>query len=331
MIQTIKSIGITVYIISILLLSSCVSVRTEFYRNETQYLYEEGVKLYKSGEYETARNNFEETIVLDPDYGPAHAALGNLAMIREDYRQAYIHYQEAIKHDPELKEEILPLLLTSDSYQQRAPLRKAGVSLASVYELLLASDFEGLNQLLKKDFPLELLAKDNLTLTPGELGELRYACFSLTNEMLSSYSSVSKMLIAYILFYSDTDHEQTITFVTALTQDTKIQSEAYVLLGRALERVGQKNRAVDAYLNAVKTGKSFEDVSHYLARLYEVDIATVLPDKEKNTTITAPTPVPIQFELAVSESSNSETESLIYESQEQETFTKSPSLSIGLQ
>lgn len=290
------------------LVGGCTQVRTEFYRNETSHLYEEGVQLYKQGEYENSRNNFEDIILLDPDYGPAHAALGNLAMIREDYRVAFIHYNEAITNDPELQEDLLPLLLNSDSYQQRAPLLKAGISLAQIYELVLAEEIVELNDLLVQELPLELLAKDTLSLTPGQFGELRQKAAEIA--LFDDFSLNSQLLFGYILFYSDDYNNLVGTLLEKINKDpgvTKlILQESLILLGRLQERSGKKNSAVDSFLAAVDAGKTMEDVAHYLARIYGVDIETILPDKEQNITIAVPKPEPVSFQVSSAEPTESQ-------------------------
>ena len=76
----------------LLLLQACSGLRTEIYREETLYRFNEACKLYKQGDYNAARSDLEDVIALDPDYGPAHAAMGNLALIGEDYSGAPVSY-----------------------------------------------------------------------------------------------------------------------------------------------------------------------------------------------------------------------------------------------
>ncbi len=114
-----------------LLFTGCTQLRTEFYRNETGHLYTVGCTLYSQGDYQAAREVFEELITLDPDYGPAYVSLGNLAMIDEQYEQACDYYERAIAHDPELEKDILPFLAVSTMHRERKPLVDRGIDLAS--------------------------------------------------------------------------------------------------------------------------------------------------------------------------------------------------------
>ncbi len=275
----------TNFIISLLLftffLSGCAHLRTEFYRDETKHLYETGCQFYKQGDYENSRTLFEETVSLDPDYGPAHAALGNLAMIREEYENAYNHYQQAISCDPELRKELLPFLMVSNMHKVREPLTKAGVDLAKIFPLFMADKKEELQLLFEEDLPIELLAKDSVSLTPGQLAELHQKASEVA--LYLPKSSSYRLFVSYLLFNSERFDQITGKLLGSIIRSTEGDQlqDAYVLLGRLHERMGDNNEAVDAYLAAVDAGKPLEDVAHYLARIYQVDIAKVIPEKNE--------------------------------------------------
>lgn len=264
-------------LLCILLLSGCTALRTEFYREETKYLYEIGCQSYKQGDYDRARLSFNQVIDVDPVYGPAYAALGNLAMIEENYDQAFALYTQAISCAPELEKDILPLLLSSEAHRQREPLVKAGVRLADLYRLFMAGEIEKAETILHLNLPLELIASDAGSLTPGQFQELRH----LSEELARNHSLPPRvsLLAAYIIFYAETDDNLVIELLSSPQPDShqQLRQEAYILLGRTLERVGRKNSAVDAYLAAVAQGKPLTEVAHYLARLYRTDIAAIVP------------------------------------------------------
>ncbi|MCB2217679.1 MAG: tetratricopeptide repeat protein [Desulfobulbaceae bacterium] len=276
--------------------SGCAAVRTEFYREETKFLYETGCQSYKQGDYADANRFFQQVIDLDPQYGPAHAGLGNLAMIDEDYQQAFVFYKQAITCDPELEDDLLPLLLSSDTHRQREPLVKAGVSLVDIYRLFMAEDIVRAESMLGRNLPLELLAADAVSITPGQLGELRHRSAELARH--HPLPSRVKLLVAYILFHAETEHQLIIELLSSLAQDDDDQQnrrEAYILLGRAMEHIGRKNSAVDAYLAAVEEGASLSAVAHYLARLYRVDIASVIPNPPLQVRAVPPEPDTIEL------------------------------------
>ncbi len=276
-------------------LVACAPLRSEFYRNETKALYEDAVRHYKEGDYDRARRSFEKVIQLDPDYGPAHAALGNLAMIEEDYDRAVASYQEALRQDPELEVELQPLLLTAESYQRQAPLIEAGIHLGQVYALVMEEDLATLNRRITPELPLELLASDPLNITPGQLGELRLKITELAAG--AELSDATRLLFAYILFPDGGLDKTTTALIAAITKgsEPQVRQQGFILLGRLKERAGYNNDAVDAFLAAVEAGSPIPEVAHHLARLYGVDIATVLPVKEPVKTIRRPPPDPVLF------------------------------------
>ncbi len=283
-------------VLFLLFVSGCGAIQTEFYREETLHLYNLGVEQYKNGEYQDAQQTFEQVVNMDPDYGPAYATMGNLAMIREDYGQAVKQYQQALQYDPELEVELLPLLLVSNQYRVRMPLKLAGVSLKEVHNLMLNDRQQDLEKLLQQNFPLELLANDTVSLTPGQLGELRRKAVQIASNQKGT--ARYKLFLGCLIFFSELDDllaEKVLT--TALMfAETKDQSEGYVILGRLYEKTGQLNKAVDSFLAAIAAGNSLEKVAHYLARIYKVDIATVLKTKDSTVIVEQTKPIGDQQE-----------------------------------
>lgn len=332
-IRTICPLCIIIFLFQIL--TGCSNVRTEFYREETKHLYTTGIELYKQGSYQEAQSAFVEVVELDPDYGPAHAALGNLAMIREDYQEALEHYRTAIEYDPELEEELLPLLLASTQHQVRQPLVDANVDLDKIHKLLLDENLSELEDVLKKDVPLQLLASDTISLTPGKLAELRRKAEDLSPTIDGSVRL--RLFLAHILFQSETNDPLTIDLLNRIVDNSSKQEQQgiHLLLGRLHERTGDPDQAVNDYLAAVNAGLPMSEVAHYLARIYKVDIATIMPEKAVKSD-PAPPPKIVSFSVSATSSvsffpnpgSSLEPEYII--SQPKTTTTPSASSSLSL-
>jgi tetratricopeptide (TPR) repeat protein len=281
MIYYLNLIRLPMLLLCVLVSTSCTQMRTEFYRNETQYLYEMGCTHYKQGEYETAQKVLEELITLDPDYGPAYAVLGNLAMIDEQYELAYDRYQLAISHDPELEKDILPFLMVSTMHKARKPLIDSGVDLAMIYPLMMDEKILEIETLLEQDIPLEILAKDSVSITPGQLGELRAKGAELVPKM-EGFANL-QLFTAYLLFYGDGNESIVEELLSTMIQAAhgSEKQETSVLMGRLQEKQGNYIAAAKWYLAAVQAGAAIEDVAHHLAKIYQVDLETILPPKNE--------------------------------------------------
>jgi tetratricopeptide (TPR) repeat protein len=259
------------------ILFSCSGLRTEIYREETLHRYNQACKFYKQGDYQTARSEFETIIGFDPDYGPAHAALGNLALIGEDYPSALIHYQAAVAADPELEIELQPLIMVASAHEVRVPLQKVGVGLDQIYQLIMADRRAEVEALLDQDIPLQLLANDTMGITPGKLGEMQHKIAETAYPSMGSMRY--RLFLGYLLFFGQIDD----ALATAMIQSAVIgaagrdRQDALVVLGQLQERRGEADAAVDAYLAAVDTGLPMTDVAPHLARIYRVDIETIMP------------------------------------------------------
>jgi Tfp pilus assembly protein PilF len=258
-------------------IQACSSFRTELYREETLHRYREACKCYQRGEYEAARTGFENVIAIDPEYGPAHAALGNLALIGENYSGAMAHYRAAVAVDPELETDLQPLIMVALAQLARAPLEQAGTSLAAIYPLMMEARMAALEDLLAKDISLPLLARDTLGITPGRLGELQQKAAALADPMRGSIRL--RLFLGYLLFAGRIDDAlATAMIVGAVAEaERRDQKEAYIVIGQLYERQGAANAAVDAYLAAVGAGLPLTAVAHHLARIYQVDMESILP------------------------------------------------------
>ena len=261
------------------ILFSCSGLRTEIYREETRHRYNQACKLYKQGDYQTARSELETIIGLDPDYGPAHAALGNLSLIGEDYSGALIHYQAAVAVDPELEAELRRLIMVARAHKEREPLQKAGVGLGQVYPLIMADRTAEVEALLDQDIPLQLLANDSMGITPGKLGELQHKIAETADPLMGSVRY--RLFLGYLLFFGHIDDALATAMIQSVFDEVsgRDRQEAWVILGQLHERREEANAAVDAYLAAVDAGLPMTDVAHHLARVYRVDIETIMPPK----------------------------------------------------
>jgi len=263
------------------ILFSCSGLRTEIYREETRHRYNQACKLYKQGDYQTARSELETIIGLDPDYGQAHAALGNLALIEEDYAGALAHYQEAVAVDSELETELRPLIMIAGAHQARAPLQKAGVGLDQIYQLIMADRRAEVEALLAKDISLQLLANDTMGITPGRLGEMQRKLAETANPMIGSVRY--RLFSGYFLFYGQNDDVLAKAMIQSAADEAagRERQQALIVLGKLHERQGEANEAVDAYLAAVDAGLPMTEVAYHLARVYRVDIESILQPTEE--------------------------------------------------
>jgi tetratricopeptide (TPR) repeat protein len=264
-------------VIAIFAVVACSGLRTEFYRGETRFLYEGGCQSYSQGNFDAARRAFESVLEFDPEYGPAHAALGNLDMIGEDYHAALNHYREALKTDPELGPNIKVLLDVAAVHAARALLTKTRIDLGKLYDLVITDRQRELEALLAEDVPLDLLASDTVSITPTQRDELQRKIMTMAQPGVGSPRF--RLWAGYLLFWAQTED----ALAAALLEDASIEvtgherQQAMLSLGRLYERMGRFSLAVDAYLGAVTAGQPKAEVAHHLARIYRVDLETILP------------------------------------------------------
>jgi len=275
---------------------ACSGFRTEIYREETFYRYSEACKLYKQGDYIAARYGLEDVIALDPAYGPAHAAMGNLDLIGEDYPNALIHYRMAVATDPELEAALRPLIMVAIAHKERGPLQQTGVGLAQIYPLIMEERWAELEAFLDKDIPLLLLANDTMGITPGKLGELQRKISLVADPFEGSVRC--HLFLGYLLFSGQTDDSLAIAVLHHAVGETtgRDRQETLVVLGQLHERQGETDTAVDAYLAAVDDGLPITEVAHHLARVYRVDIASIMPPHEGPAESAVP-PEPMRIEI----------------------------------
>ena len=270
------------------LLWSCGGLRTELYREETLHRYQGASKLYKAGDYAGAGEGFEAVIAMDPAYGPAHAALGNLSLIQEDYPGALSHYRQAIAADPELEADLQPFIMVAQAHKERASLKEAGISLNQLYPLIMGDRWAEVEAILDKGIPLRMLANDTMGITPGRLGEMRQKIAETVDPLEGSMRY--RLFAGYLLFYGQTDDDLAAALIGGAADEVagRERQEPLVVLGQIHERLGEPNAAVDAYLAAVDAGLPMTEVAHHLARVYRVDIETILPSENAGGEETAP-------------------------------------------
>ncbi len=279
-------------------LVGCSSIRTEFFRGETRYVYNRGCRQYKQGEYDAARESFKEVLVLDPDYGPAHGALGNLALAGASYDSALAHYHKALRVDPELEADLRSLIMVAATRAARKPLARENIDLKQVYLLAVADKQTELEALLSSVFPLDILANDTLSITPAELGELQLKAAAVADPGKGSVRY--RLFMAHVLFSARTDSALAAALIerAAPHAESDDKKRAYVLLGQVRERLGDFNLAVDAYLTAVNAGLPLTDVAHRLARIYTVNVESILPEKSTPEPVRPPVGT-LQIELTL--------------------------------
>jgi len=285
-------------ILILLFVQACGNLRTELYREETLHRYQAACRLYREGDYTGAGEGFEAVLSMDPDYGPAHAALGNLALIQEDYPGALSHYRAAVAAAPELEADLQPFIMVGQAHKERAPLQEAGISLNQLYPLIMGDRRAEVEVLLNKDIPLRLLANDTMGITPGRLGEIQHKIAETADSLAGSVRY--RLFAGYLLFFGQTDDDLAAVLVGGAADETagRERQEALVVLGQLHERRGEPNAAVDAYLAAVDAGLPMTEAAHHLARIYRVDIETILPSKDTAEEETAP-PDPMGVAISI--------------------------------
>jgi len=132
-----------------------------------------------------------------------------------------------------------------------------------------------LEGLLSTDVPLELLARDTISLTLKKLAELQKLIASHANRGRGSLRL--RLFYGLFLFYS---HEQDRLAAKVMEEVAKDlsgeeQQEAYIKLGRLYERTAQENKAISAYLKAVKAGRPMKEVTPLLADIYGVPVEEI--------------------------------------------------------
>jgi len=281
-----------------LILCGCGSLRTEFYRSETRYRYNYACQLYKQGDYRKARHAFEDVLTIDPDYGQAHSAIANIEFVEGNYQQALARYSTATKVAPELERSLRPYIQAAVLKVVRAPLESAGVGMLQVYQLMVAGEITEVENLLSKDFPLHMLAKDTAILTLPQINEL---CRRVLNEDSLINGSVRYQLFwAYFLFFNHERPDHVIYLIESTVRSAEIydQVRAYEILGKSRERMGDLNLAVDAYILAFKSGLPSSTANKHLRRIYNDDTVSIAliseEQKEYNHTVLGPS---VEFQL----------------------------------
>jgi tetratricopeptide (TPR) repeat protein len=71
---------------------------------EAQYLYKKAMEMYRLGKPESALKYFKQTIVIAPRYSKALFEMGNCLTKLGEHEEARVHYEQAFKIDPALKD-----------------------------------------------------------------------------------------------------------------------------------------------------------------------------------------------------------------------------------
>ena len=110
-----------VWIVLVLLVLGCTPLRSEFYRNQANFLYEGANKAYSAGRYDEAQKGYHEVIALDPTYCEAYVGLGHCAMLRGNQKEALAFYERAIALNPQLRPKLQELIFAASLGEQSAP------------------------------------------------------------------------------------------------------------------------------------------------------------------------------------------------------------------
>ena len=252
------------------LLSGCGGLRSEFFRRETQYLYNQGSRAYRSGEFDKARAYFRQVVKLDPGYARAHAGLGNTALVRGDFDEAEQRYRRAMELEPGLEKKLKPLLTACLEKKARQPLEKCGLDLGKVLALLSGDNGKGLDKALSRDVPLDLLSRDTLSLTLKELVKLRDIILEKARSGTGSYRC--RLFYGYFLFNSDGQERLAARVLEGVAEEAPVKErqKIYMMTGRLMEKMGENSRAAGAYLKAVDAGLPMSEAAPSLSRIYGV-------------------------------------------------------------
>jgi len=262
--------------LTITLASGCGVLCSGFYRGETHYLYNQGSHAYKAGEFDRARECFQQVVKVDPRYARAFAGLGNLALIKGDFDEAIRCYSQAMTIEPGLEKTLIPLVLVAKEQQARQPVVNCGVDLRRILTLLSNGRENELENLLSGNVPLELVAKDTLSLTLEELVKLR----TLVVERVDSGggSPRCRLFFGYFLFYADQRDWLAAKVLEDAAKDVsgRDQQDAYMITGKLFERMGQEKKAANVFLKAVKAGMPLAEVAPFLAKIYGIPVEKII-------------------------------------------------------
>lgn len=150
-----------------------------------------------------------------------------------------------------------------------------------VLTLLTNGTEDELENLLSKDVPLELVAKDTLSLTLEELLKLRALIVKRVDAGGGSHRY--RLFFGYFLFCSDQRDWLAAKVLEDAAKDVsgRDQQDAYMITGKLYERMGQEKRAANAFLKAVNAGMPLAEVVPFLAEIYGIAV-------EKITTVSGP-------------------------------------------
>ncbi len=139
--------------------------------------------------------------------------------------------------------------------------------------------FAEIEVLLAGDIPLELLAKDSATVTPGQLQEMRAKAIETVRDQELSVNL--QLFLGYLLYHGEGSEPvvEELLARTLQTAEGAQEQETHILMGRLQEQKENNAAAVEHYLAAVRAGAAPEHVAHYLAKVYRVDIETILPSQ----------------------------------------------------
>lgn len=261
-------------IVAFLITSGCGQLKTEFYTGETKHLYTEGKIAYESKDYDKAEKCFKKIIKLDPEYAPAFVALGNIALINEEFKAAEHYYRKSITTNPDLKAKLIPLLLLSMEKQTFKKLQTSGVSLKNVFDTM--SSGNDIDSILKKEIPLDLLARDTRSLSLKEHAKLIDMVVNQARKKTGFINT--RLFYGYFLFYTENNEWLSADILKSIAPELSLvlQQDTYMKIAALHKRMGQGNKEITYYLKAVKAGKPMSEVAPLLAEIYGIPVEEIL-------------------------------------------------------
>lgn len=99
-----------IWFLLVFVLVGCSLLRSEFFRDQADFLYTQANTAYSEGRFDEAKEGYEEVIALDPAYSEAYVGLGHTAMVQGRRVEAVTYYEKALSLNPELRSRLKDLI-----------------------------------------------------------------------------------------------------------------------------------------------------------------------------------------------------------------------------
>lgn len=254
-----------------LLICACSATRTEFYREESKHLYNQGKAAYESGQYDSARDHFTRITEYDPAHSQAWVGLGNICYLENDMKTAQACYRKAVEIDPDLRQQISARITIATYREKRQRSLEKPFNLRKALDLLLAGNTTAFDRQASTSTSLAEITQATAAVSFAEIADLE----KLIRKRMADSNAPPKtrLFCAYfLLFNSKTGREEAVVHIqeaASLVNETH-QLEAFVVLGQYYYRIGENNKAIIYFKAALEAGASEESIAPELARIYRI-------------------------------------------------------------